>query len=60
LPYIGRVPGTKNLSLAAGHFRAGLQLSPMTAVLIRQLILGQQGNDWSAELAIRPKTSIGP
>lgn len=60
LPYIGRVPGTKNLSLAAGHFRAGLQLSPMTAVLVRQLILGQQGNDWSAELAIRPKTSIGP
>ena len=50
LPRIGRVPGTINLSLAAGHFRAGLQLSPMTAVLIRQLILGQPGNEWAAEL----------
>ena len=50
LPRIGRVPGTTNLSLAAGHFRAGLQLSPMTAVLIRQLILGQPGNEWAVEL----------
>lgn len=56
LPRIGRVPGTTNLSLAAGHFRAGLQLSPMTAVLVRQLILGQQGNEWSADLAIRATT----
>lgn len=50
LPRIGRVPGTSNLSLAAGHFRAGLQLSPMTAVLIRKLILGQPGDEWSVEL----------
>jgi len=50
LPRIGRVPGTTNLTLAAGHFRAGLQLSPMTAVLIRQLILRQPGNEWAAEL----------
>ncbi len=54
LPRIGRVPGTTNLSVAAGHFRAGLQLSPMTAVLIRQLILNQPGNEWAAELL--PKT----
>lgn len=51
LPRIGRVPGTSNLSLAAGHFRAGLQLSPMTAVLIRQLVLGERGNEWALELA---------
>ena len=49
LPVIGRVPGMSNLSLAAGHFRAGLQLSPMTAVLIRQLILGQPGHEWADE-----------
>lgn len=52
LPRIGRVPGTSNLSLAAGHFRAGLQLSPITGVLIRQLILGQSENLWSANLAV--------
>jgi glycine oxidase len=50
LPQIGRVPGTRNLCVAAGHFRAGLQLSPMTAVLIRQLIHGQQGNEWARQL----------
>ncbi len=41
LPYLGLVPGHDNLLVAAGHFRAGLQLSPVTAVLIRQLVLGQ-------------------
>lgn len=56
LPRIGRVPGTTNLSLAAGHFRAGLQLSPITAILIRQLILGQQEHEWSADLAIPATT----
>lgn len=51
LPRIGRVPGTANLILAAGHFRAGLQLSPMTAVLVREQILGQPGHEWARELA---------
>ncbi len=41
LPYLGRVPGTENLYIAAGHFRSGLQMSPGTAVLLGQLILGQ-------------------
>lgn len=54
LPRIGRVPGSTNLTVAAGHFRAGLQLSPITAVLIRELILQQPGRDWAAEL--RPAT----
>ena len=51
LPRIGPVPGTSNLWLAAGHFRAGLQLSPMTAVLVREQILGQRPQDWAAGLA---------
>lgn len=51
LPSIGRVPGTTNLSVAAGHFRAGLQLSPITAVLMRQLILNQAMAPWAKELA---------
>jgi glycine oxidase len=41
LPYLGRVPGTENLYVAAGHFRSGLQMSPGTAVLMRELMLGQ-------------------
>ncbi len=42
LAIIGHVSGTKNLFVASGHFRSGLQLSPATAMLIRQLILGQE------------------
>lgn len=41
LPYLGPVPETENLFVAAGHFRSGLQMSPATAVLMRQLMLGQ-------------------
>ena len=42
LPYLGPVSETENLTIAAGHFRAGLQLSPATAVLMRQVILDQE------------------
>lgn len=38
LPYLGRMPGVENLTVAAGHFRAGLQLSPVTAVLVSQIV----------------------
>jgi glycine oxidase len=41
LPVIGPAPRAKNVIIAAGHFRAGLQLSPVTAVLVRQLVCGQ-------------------
>jgi glycine oxidase len=41
LPYLGRVPSAENLFVAAGHFRAGLQLSPATAVVVRQVMLGE-------------------
>jgi glycine oxidase len=40
-PYLGPVPGVDNLFVAAGHFRSGLQLSPGTAVVMRQAMLGQ-------------------
>jgi glycine oxidase len=40
-PYIGRVPGWANLTLAAGHLRAGLQLSTGTALLVADLLLGR-------------------
>jgi glycine oxidase len=41
LPFLGPVPGHDNLLIASGHYRAGLQLSPATAVLMRQLVLGE-------------------
>lgn len=40
-PFIGRLPQFENACIAAGHFRYGLDLSPVTAVLIRQILLGQ-------------------
>jgi glycine oxidase len=40
-PYIGRVIGFDNLCIAAGHFRSGLYLSPITARLITELIVGE-------------------
>lgn len=40
-PYIGRLPQFTNASIAAGHYRHGLHLSPLTAVLIRQILLKQ-------------------
>ena len=42
LPYLGRLPQHENGWIAAGHFRAGIQLSPATAVVMRSLILGQE------------------
>ncbi len=41
LPYLGWVEGYENLLMAAGHYRDGLQLSPITARLMRQLICDQ-------------------
>jgi glycine oxidase len=41
LPYLGRVPGLDNLYVAAGHFRAGIQLSPGTGTVMAELILGR-------------------
>ncbi|HTN04189.1 MAG TPA: glycine oxidase ThiO [Planctomycetaceae bacterium] len=41
LPFLGRVAGWQNLSIAAGHYRNGLEMSPITAVLMRQLLLGE-------------------
>ncbi len=41
-PYLGRAPHLENLYVATGHFRAGLHLAPGTAVVMSQLIRGQQ------------------
>jgi glycine oxidase len=41
-PFLGAVPGVDNLFVAAGHFRAGIQLSPGTALVMKQLLLGEE------------------
>jgi glycine oxidase len=41
LPFLGPVPGVDNVFVAAGHFRAGIGLSAGTALLIKELLLGQ-------------------
>jgi len=41
LPLIGSVPGRENVFIAAGHFRAGVQLSIGTAQVITELFSGQ-------------------
>ncbi|MCA9087282.1 MAG: glycine oxidase ThiO [Planctomycetaceae bacterium] len=39
-PYVGRIPELDNLFVAAGHFRAGLSLSPATGRLVCDLMCG--------------------
>ena len=38
-PYIGKAPELKNLIVATGHKRAGLQLAPATAEIVADLVL---------------------
>jgi glycine oxidase len=40
-PYLGLAPGYRNLIVATGHRRAGLQLAPATAEVIADLVLGR-------------------
>jgi glycine oxidase len=42
LPFIGPLPEMENVWVAAGHFRAGIQLSPATARIMAQLICGEE------------------
>jgi glycine oxidase len=41
LPSLGRVREFDNLFMAGGHFRAGIQLSPATGLVMSQLLTGQ-------------------
>jgi glycine oxidase len=42
LPFIGLVPGWRQLYVAAGHFRAGIQLSVGTALVMSDLLAGRE------------------
>jgi glycine oxidase len=41
LPFLGPAPAIENLFVAAGHFRAGIQLSPGTGLLLKEMLLQQ-------------------
>lgn len=43
-PFLGLVPNYQNLFVAAGHFRAGLQHSIMTGIVMRDVLLNQPNN----------------
>ena len=45
LPYIGEHPRWKGLFVAAGHFRNGILLSPITGKLVADLVAGSLLND---------------
>jgi glycine oxidase len=42
LPFLGPVPDSPNLHVAAGHFRAGIQLSPATGRAMADLLIGRK------------------
>lgn len=41
VPIIGPMPTAPNLIVATGHFRNGILLAPITALLVQQMVLGQ-------------------
>lgn len=59
VPFLGPVPGLDNLFVATGHFRSGLQMSPGTAVLMRQLLLGQEPTIPMAPYSVSSNTMTG-
>jgi glycine oxidase len=42
MPYLGSIPGLENAFVAAGHFRSGLTMSPATAIVMSELIRGEE------------------
>jgi glycine oxidase len=41
LPFLGPIPGWRNAFVATGHYRAGIQLSPGTAQIMTDLLVGR-------------------
>lgn len=53
LPYLGRIDGPEGLYIAAGHFRNGILLSPITGSLIAEMMAGR-GEEDDRLLSFRP------
>ncbi len=58
LPAVGPVPGAPGLFVAAGHFRNGVLLSPVTGALIAAQVLGKSSPGWLE--AFSPARFAGP
>ena len=57
VPFIGPVPGFTNAFFAGGHYRAGIQLSPATAIVTSQLLTDETpGIDLTPFRLDRPTT----
>jgi len=41
LPYLGPVPDLEGAYVAAGHYRSGILLAPVTGLLLKEMILGK-------------------
>jgi len=41
VPYLGAVPDLEGAFVAAGHYRSGILLAPITGLLLKEMILGQ-------------------
>ena len=41
VPYLGAVPDLEGAFVAAGHYRSGILLAPVTGLLLKEMILGQ-------------------
>ena len=41
VPYLGAVPDLDGAFVAAGHYRSGILLAPITGLLLKEMILGQ-------------------
>ena len=52
LPYLGRVSGLAGLVVAAGHFRDGLLLTPVTAEIVAATILNKKPQIDTAPFAV--------
>jgi D-amino-acid dehydrogenase len=52
LPYVGRMPGTSNLTIATGHAMMGLSLAPITGKLVAELLSGEPSSFPMQQLAV--------
>ncbi len=52
-PVIGKIPRQENIYVAAGHFRRGVMLAPLTGEMLASEIQGDR--DWEPIMAFRPE-----
>jgi glycine oxidase len=51
LPIVGSAPGWENVIIASGHYRNGITLAPITAEMVRQLVVEEHEDPLLAPLS---------